>query len=224
MNDERTPTSGDEGRRTRSRGVAARGRAARAATGRMADEVRAAVEAEWRAVVAARQPRRRFTPWLAAASVAALAVGAWLVAPQSAAGLGKHCQRGADDGWRRISARAGRRVAAAAGRLDAAARCRDSYGGRRPRRAAVRRRPRPQAGCATTPGAGRSRDGATRSGSGLRRRRCGRRGPRAFRDRHADSARCGTWGRNTWPGSIAAVASSSPCAKAVSRSKADASP
>lgn len=48
----------------------------------MASQVRAAVEAEWRDMVAARQPRRRFTPWLAVASVATLAVGAWFVASQ----------------------------------------------------------------------------------------------------------------------------------------------
>jgi hypothetical protein len=48
----------------------------------MAREVRAAVEAEWRDIVAARQPRRRFAPWLAAASVATLAVGAWFVTSQ----------------------------------------------------------------------------------------------------------------------------------------------
>ncbi|HET7202374.1 MAG TPA: FecR family protein [Steroidobacteraceae bacterium] len=47
----------------------------------VAAEVRAGVAAEWRAAVAARRPRRRTSPWLAAASVAALAVGAWLLAP-----------------------------------------------------------------------------------------------------------------------------------------------
>jgi ferric-dicitrate binding protein FerR (iron transport regulator) len=46
------------------------------------DEVRAAVAAEWRAVVASRRPRRRTVPWLAAASVAVLAVGAWLAVNQ----------------------------------------------------------------------------------------------------------------------------------------------
>jgi len=51
----------------------------------MADEVRAAVAAEWRSVVASRQQRQRrlgWTPWLAAASVAALALGTWLVSPR----------------------------------------------------------------------------------------------------------------------------------------------
>jgi ferric-dicitrate binding protein FerR (iron transport regulator) len=45
--------------------------------------VQAAVAAEWHAVVAARRPaRRRVAPWLAVASVAAVAVGAWFVAPR----------------------------------------------------------------------------------------------------------------------------------------------
>lgn len=48
----------------------------------VAAQVRAAVAAEWQATVAARQTRRRTTPWLAAASVATLAVGAWLLGPQ----------------------------------------------------------------------------------------------------------------------------------------------
>ena len=49
----------------------------------VAAEVRAAVAAEWPATVAARRPVRRVTPWLAAAaSVAAVAVGTWLLAPQ----------------------------------------------------------------------------------------------------------------------------------------------
>ena len=47
-------------------------------------EVRAAVAAEWRATVAARQPKRRFTqPWLAlAASVAVLAVAVGVALPR----------------------------------------------------------------------------------------------------------------------------------------------
>lgn len=82
MNEERTPTSGDEGHeRDLEQLLLAAGPRVQPPAG-LADEVRAAVEAEWRTVVAARQPRRRFTPWLAVASVAALAVGAWLVAPQ----------------------------------------------------------------------------------------------------------------------------------------------
>jgi ferric-dicitrate binding protein FerR (iron transport regulator) len=44
-------------------------------------EVLAAVGAEWRAQVAARQRRRRFTGWAAAAAVAAVAVSAWWVRP-----------------------------------------------------------------------------------------------------------------------------------------------
>lgn len=49
-----------------------------------AAEVRAAVAAEWRATVAARQPQRRFTqPWLAiAASVAVLAVAVGVALPR----------------------------------------------------------------------------------------------------------------------------------------------
>jgi hypothetical protein len=49
----------------------------------VAAEVRAAVAAEWRATVAARRPARRLTPALAAAaSIAAVAVGVWLLVPQ----------------------------------------------------------------------------------------------------------------------------------------------
>ncbi|HXW10989.1 MAG TPA: FecR family protein [Steroidobacteraceae bacterium] len=48
----------------------------------MTDEVRAAVAAEWRSVVAARRPQRRVVPWLAAASAAAVAVGAWFALTQ----------------------------------------------------------------------------------------------------------------------------------------------
>jgi ferric-dicitrate binding protein FerR (iron transport regulator) len=51
----------------------------------VADQVRAAVAAEWRTMVADRQPRRRNVTWYAAAaSVAAVAVGAWLMLPQLA--------------------------------------------------------------------------------------------------------------------------------------------
>ena len=44
-------------------------------------EVRSAVAAEWRTTVAARQQRRRTGPWLAVASVATLAIAAWLAQP-----------------------------------------------------------------------------------------------------------------------------------------------
>lgn len=44
-------------------------------------EVRAAVAAEWRTSVAARQRRRQFTGWAAAASVTVAALGVWLVRP-----------------------------------------------------------------------------------------------------------------------------------------------
>jgi len=42
-------------------------------------EVRAAVEAQWRATVAARQRQRQFTTWAAAAGIAAAAVALWVV-------------------------------------------------------------------------------------------------------------------------------------------------
>ena len=51
----------------------------------MSDEVRAAVAAEWGAVVGAGRPQRRTVPWLMAASAAALAVGAWFALTQPAA-------------------------------------------------------------------------------------------------------------------------------------------
>jgi ferric-dicitrate binding protein FerR (iron transport regulator) len=43
--------------------------------------VQAAVEAEWRATVTARQHRRRFTSWAAAAGVAAAALAVWIAQP-----------------------------------------------------------------------------------------------------------------------------------------------
>jgi ferric-dicitrate binding protein FerR (iron transport regulator) len=43
--------------------------------------VRAAVEAEWRATVTARQRRHRFTTWAAAAGVAAAALAVWIAQP-----------------------------------------------------------------------------------------------------------------------------------------------
>lgn len=52
-----------------------------AATAQATAEVRAAVEAQWRTTVAARQRRRRFTGWAMAAGVAVAAVGVWLVRP-----------------------------------------------------------------------------------------------------------------------------------------------
>jgi ferric-dicitrate binding protein FerR (iron transport regulator) len=59
------------------RAVGARPAASAAA---MAD-VRAAVEAEWRATVVARRRRNRVVTWSAAAGVAVAAVGVWLVRP-----------------------------------------------------------------------------------------------------------------------------------------------
>ena len=47
----------------------------------MQAEVRAAVEAEWRDLVAARGRRRRVTGWAVAAGVALAALGVWLIAP-----------------------------------------------------------------------------------------------------------------------------------------------
>jgi ferric-dicitrate binding protein FerR (iron transport regulator) len=44
-------------------------------------EVRAAVEAEWRRTIDARQQRRRFPAWAMAAGFAVAAVGAWLARP-----------------------------------------------------------------------------------------------------------------------------------------------
>jgi ferric-dicitrate binding protein FerR (iron transport regulator) len=48
--------------------------------------VRAAVEAEWRATVAARRRRRQFTGWAAAAGVAMAAVAVWIAQPTLAPG------------------------------------------------------------------------------------------------------------------------------------------
>jgi len=48
--------------------------------------VRAAVDAEWRALVAARRRRRQFTGWAAAAGVAMAAVAAWIAQPTLAPG------------------------------------------------------------------------------------------------------------------------------------------
>ncbi len=44
-------------------------------------QVRDAVEAEWRSLVVARHRRRRVAGWAAAAAVAGVAVSAWLVRP-----------------------------------------------------------------------------------------------------------------------------------------------
>jgi ferric-dicitrate binding protein FerR (iron transport regulator) len=48
--------------------------------------VRAAVESEWRATVAARRRRRQFTGWAAAAGVAMAAVAVWIAQPTLAPG------------------------------------------------------------------------------------------------------------------------------------------
>jgi ferric-dicitrate binding protein FerR (iron transport regulator) len=52
-----------------------------AASAEAAAAVRASVAAEWRAAVAARQRRRQFTGWAAAASVTVAALGIWLIRP-----------------------------------------------------------------------------------------------------------------------------------------------
>ena len=52
-----------------------------AASAQAMADARRAVEAEWRAAVAARQRRRQFTGWAAAASVAVAAFGVWLARP-----------------------------------------------------------------------------------------------------------------------------------------------
>lgn len=60
--------------------LAAAGARAKAAPQAVAD-VRAAVEAEWRATVAARRRRRQYTGWAMAAGVAVAAVAVWLARP-----------------------------------------------------------------------------------------------------------------------------------------------
>ena len=82
MNDQQDSTDRDDGRdRDLEALLRAAGPRLQPPAG-MAEEVRAAVEVEWRKSVAARQPRRYFTPWLAVASVAALAVGTWAIVPR----------------------------------------------------------------------------------------------------------------------------------------------
>jgi len=65
--------------------LAAAGPRGQAAPEAMA-RVRAAVEAEWRATVAARRRRRQFTGWAAAAGVALAAVAVWIARPVLAPG------------------------------------------------------------------------------------------------------------------------------------------
>jgi ferric-dicitrate binding protein FerR (iron transport regulator) len=65
--------------------LAAAGPRGQAAPEAMAS-VRAAVEAEWRATVAARRRRRQFTGWAAAAGVAMAAVAVWIAQPTLAPG------------------------------------------------------------------------------------------------------------------------------------------
>lgn len=65
--------------------LAAAGPRGQAAPEAMAS-VRTAVEAEWRAMVAARRRRRQFTGWAAAAGVAMAAVAVWIAQPTLAPG------------------------------------------------------------------------------------------------------------------------------------------
>ena len=78
MNEQTRPDTAEE------RDVAALLRAAGArpsASAQAMAEVRSAVEAEWHATVAARQRRRQYVSWAAAASVAVAAFGVWLARP-----------------------------------------------------------------------------------------------------------------------------------------------
>lgn len=79
MNDSNDPVNdtddADLGALLRAAGPRARPPAA------MQDEVLAAVEAEWRALTAARARRSRYTSWAAAAGIAIAAVGVWIARP-----------------------------------------------------------------------------------------------------------------------------------------------
>lgn len=78
MRDEHETTEPDDGDLARLLGTV--GARPNAAPGAVA-EVRAAVEAEWREMVAARHRRRRYTSWAAVAGIAVAAVAAWLARP-----------------------------------------------------------------------------------------------------------------------------------------------
>lgn len=86
-------------------------------------EVRAAVESEWRALVTARQRRRRIGSWAAAATVAAVAASAWWARPMLSppaepfARLARsqgtvEYREGSDGSWRHVAD--GTRIAAGA--------------------------------------------------------------------------------------------------------------
>lgn len=78
MNEHRMP--GDDDESDIARLLAKTGPRARPPVASV-DEVRNAVEAEWRRQVDARTARRRYTGWAVAAGVAVAAVGAWLARP-----------------------------------------------------------------------------------------------------------------------------------------------
>jgi hypothetical protein len=78
MYDEKRPAEPDDGDLARL--LAATGPRNQPSAQALA-EVRAAVEAEWRQTVSARQQRRRYTTWAAAASIVVAAVGAWMARP-----------------------------------------------------------------------------------------------------------------------------------------------
>jgi ferric-dicitrate binding protein FerR (iron transport regulator) len=78
MHDEKFPAGQDDGDLARL--LAATG-PRKQPSDRATVEVRAAVEAQWRRSVTARQARRRYTSWAAAAGVAAAAVAVWMARP-----------------------------------------------------------------------------------------------------------------------------------------------
>jgi ferric-dicitrate binding protein FerR (iron transport regulator) len=110
--------------------LAAAGARSRATPEAMAS-VRAAVESEWRATVAARRRRRQFTGWAAAAGVAMAAVAVWIARPAyppadavvaSVTRVVGEVEQSAGDGrWRALEA---------TGELAAGTRLRTSEGGR----------------------------------------------------------------------------------------------
>ncbi len=78
MHDESTPAGQDDGALARLLSVTGtRDRP----SDRAVEEVRAAVEAEWKKLVAARRQRRQYTNWAAAAGVAVAAVALWMARP-----------------------------------------------------------------------------------------------------------------------------------------------
>jgi ferric-dicitrate binding protein FerR (iron transport regulator) len=78
MHDDSTPAGQDDG--TLARLLSVTGTRDRPSD-RAVEEVRAAVEAEWKKSVAARRQRRQYTNWAAAAGVAVAAVALWMARP-----------------------------------------------------------------------------------------------------------------------------------------------